>query len=310
MNKKHKIAVLIILLLLLLCYISKNLDSFTNITIVNFFYFAILFPLATLFLCINGLILKYLLIPFEIRLNFKEWLGLSAITSFANLITPFRGGAFARAVYLKNSYDFSYSLFLSTLAGIYVVNLFTHGFTGIVLILLLKLFHNCFNTTLFLFFTVLCITFLSIIIICPKFNSTKHRQLNKAIEVINGFSAIKKNMSIILLIIGSTLLNISIVGTMIYFEFKAIGYKAEFLPSMLISTISSLTLFINITPGSLGIKESAMAFSALITNLSISHTLAAALLDRLIHSLTICTLGPLFSYILFRKHKSPIEASH
>lgn len=121
MNKKIQILVLIILIACFAVYCYQHIDEFRQLNIVNAIYFVPLFFLYVLFFINNGLILKYFLEPFDIRLRFKEWFGLSVITTMGNYLTPFRGGAVARAVYLKKKHKFSYSYFLSTLSGIYIV---------------------------------------------------------------------------------------------------------------------------------------------------------------------------------------------
>lgn len=133
MNKKRifQILVLIILIVWFAVYFYQNIDDFKQLKIINAVYFVPLCIFFILFLINNGLILKYFLESFKIKLEFKEWFGLSVITTMGNYLTPFRGGAVARAVYLKKIHQFSYSYFLSTLAGIYIVIFLVYSFIGL-----------------------------------------------------------------------------------------------------------------------------------------------------------------------------------
>ena len=115
---------LVVTLALIAYYISKHLSDFSELSLINPLW---LIPLAVLFLIVswtNGIKIKYLAEPFGIKLIFKEHFGLSVVTSFYNMITPFRGGLAAKAVYLKNKHGFSYTNYLATVAGLYVINFF------------------------------------------------------------------------------------------------------------------------------------------------------------------------------------------
>ena len=97
-NKKLITAAILILLVTLFIYYLKNhLSDFKQIALINPIYLIPLVIISLIVSITNGLIVKYLAEPFKIKLKFKEWFGLSVITSFYNMITPFRGGLAAKA---------------------------------------------------------------------------------------------------------------------------------------------------------------------------------------------------------------------
>ena len=150
MQKKRIIGIvlLIVILGLFLYYFKLNISDFREIRIVNFNYIIYLFLASSSAFLFLGWINKYHLIPFDIKLSFKEWFGLAAITSFYNVITPFRGGLAARAAYLKRKRGLNYSHFLSSLAALGVMMFIAPCVIGIITLLLLRERYGQFNLTL------------------------------------------------------------------------------------------------------------------------------------------------------------------
>src|SRR3989344_4721531 len=185
--------ILIIILFFFALYIKNHLSDFKQLTIVNQIYLLPLFILSFIPSINNGLVIKYLLEPFKIKMNFKEWFGLSVVTSFYNMITPFRGGAISRAVYLKNKYNFSYTNFLATLSGIYVINFLIATFLGLLSLVYLYYTRGIFNPIVTFILLFFFIPLLIIILLSPNFPETKSNFLNKFISVLNGWNLIRKS---------------------------------------------------------------------------------------------------------------------
>jgi uncharacterized protein (TIRG00374 family) len=300
MNRKNIIQILVILILMIwfAVYFYQHIDDFRRLRIVNTIYFVPLFFLSILFLINNGLILKYLLDPFGIKLKFKEWFGLSVVTTMGNYITPFRGGAIARAGYLKNTHRFSYSYFMSTLTGIYIIVFFVNSFIGLLTMILLYYFHGFFNVFLFITFLVMFLFLSSVVIFSPQIKATKYGYINKFISVLNGWYLIRSNKKTILATCLISLVNIAIIVLMMFLEFKVIGINIPILSVLFLSMVSTLSLFISITPGALGIREMIIAFTATVIDIPIAEALTVSVLDRIIGLIIIFIFGPIFSYIL------------
>lgn len=304
LKKYFSILVLLVLIIWLLKYFLDHINEFKQITIVSYNLLFLLFVLAILFLVNNGLILKYLLEPFKIFLSKKEWFGLSIITTMGNYLTPFRGGAIARAVYLKKKHIFQYSSFLSTLSAIYVIAFLVNSFVGIISVFLIYLLYNQFNIIIFLLFLFIFIFLLFITLFSPKFKETRYSIVNKFINVINGWHLIKSNKKIIKKITLINIINIAIITLMMFLEFKVFGFDISLTKALFIAVVSTLSLFISITPGALGIREAIIVFSAKVIGVTTTQALLVALLDRAIYLTIIFILGPIFSYILLKKSMS------
>ena len=303
MNKKKifQILILVTLIVWFAIYFYYHIGEFKQLRVVNPIYLVPLFFLAILFLINNGLVLKYLLEPFKIKLGFKEWFGLSIITTMGNLLTPFRGGATVRAVYLKKIHQFSYSHFLSTLAGIYVITFLINSLVGLLTMICLYCFYGLFNILIFAIFLCLFLFLLGIVIFSPELKETEYSFINKFIKVINGWHLIKSNKKIITVTGLIALINVVIMLLMIFLEFKVFGVSISLLSVLFLSIVSTLGLFISITPGALGIREAIVAFTATVINIPIPQALTVSILDRAVGLAIIFILGPIFSYILMNQ---------
>jgi len=313
MNKKRVFQILVSVILIgwFGIYFYRHFDEFRELRIVNPILLIPILFLAIIFLITNGLVLKYFLEPFKIKLKFKEWFGLSIINTMGNYLTPFRGGAAAKAVYLKKIHQFSYSYFLSTLVGIYVMVFFVNSFIGVLTMAFLHYFLGIFNVLIFTIFLLLFLFLLDIIIFSPKIKETKHSFINKFINVINGWNLIKNNKKVIAVIGLISLANVAIMVLMMFLEFRVFGLEISLLSVLFLSIVSTLGLFISITPGALGIKEAIVAFTATVINIPISQALTVSILDRVVGLGIIFILGPIFSYILMnQKRNDKIQRNH
>ncbi|MDD5639008.1 MAG: lysylphosphatidylglycerol synthase domain-containing protein, partial [Candidatus Pacebacteria bacterium] len=268
-NKALKVVITMVVILLLIIFFVRNFESFRQIRIYNFW---LLFPLIisfVLFLVTNGIVLKELLLPFKIELSIKEWFGLSVITTAGNLLTPLQGGMVTRALYLKSKHDFSYTNFLSALSGIYIIVFWVNSFVALIAMLLIGHYYSVFNWLVFVTFLIIFLGLSFIIVISPKIKKTfKLEILNKAVRVVNGWLVIKNSKKTILAVTIISLINVFLMSVSSFLEFRVIGVEISFLKALFISIVSTLSLFVSLTPGSLGIKEAFVAFTSGVVGIS------------------------------------------
>lgn len=294
------IPVLIIILFFFVLYIKNHISDFKQLSIVNPLYILPLFVLAFIYSINNGLVIKYLLEPFKIKMNFKEWFGLSVVTSFYNMITPFRGGAISRAVYLKTKHNFSYTNFLATLSGIYVINFIIASFLGLISLIYLHYTENIFNLLVTLILLFFFIPLLIIVLLSPRFPETKSNFLNKFIGVLNGWNLIRKNRKVVLLVSLIYIFQITLFSIAGILSYNVFGISISFAGALFLASIGSLTILIAITPSGLGIVEAVAVFSALVIGITPAQSLSVAIIGRVIGMSIIFILGPIFSYTLMR----------
>ncbi|MBS3112925.1 flippase-like domain-containing protein [Candidatus Woesearchaeota archaeon] len=302
---KHLITttILFAIILLLFNYLKNNLSDFKQLTLVNPLYLFVLVLIFMAGMILNGFLLDYLMRPFGLRLNLKEIIGLPIITNFYNLITPFRGGAGIRAVYLNKKHNFPYVHFLATLGAIYVILFLVNGLGGILSMIYIWLSYNIFNWIIFLAFTVFTLFLIVIIILSPKLPKSKNSLINKFIKVINGWHLIKDNKQVLFIttIIGLVQLILGAINTMITYNLFSI--QIDFFKALFIASVGSLSILVAITPGNLGVGEAISIFSANLIGIPLTEAIAATILLRAINLAVILILGPIFSYILIKHEK-------
>lgn len=282
-------------------YIISNISDFRKLSIVNPAYIIYLVAINLIFAMTNGIVIKEILSPFRIKLIFKEWFGLSVITTFYNTFTPFRGGAIARAAYLKRKHDFSYSNFIATISGVYVINFLAASVLGLISLLFIYIYYGIFNAAVLMIFAAFFIPSLLIVLFSPRFAERKNRYLNNIINIINGWHSIRKDrrtVSVVTIVIASQLI-ISVLGT--FLAYAVFGLDIGMIKSLYIVSISYIGTVISITPGALGIAEAVQVFSALVVGIAPEYSISASLLGRAISIPILAVLGPVFSYILLNK---------
>ncbi len=295
-------SIIILIVILFIYYIKNHISDFEQIKLINPLW---LIPLIILFLLnyyFTGLQTKHLLIPLGIKLKGFEAFAISIVTGFYNLITPAHGGMAIRAVYLKKKHGFSYTNFLSSLIGIYIINFLISSLLGLISLILIYFYYNIFNKIILFIFLGFLIPTLFITTFSPKFKETRYDLINKIIKVANGWHLIKNNKKVILVTILTTMSSLLTTVILTIIAYHIFGIEINFIKSLFLASIGFLSIVISITPGNLGIAEVIAVFSALILGITPAQSLSVAVLIRIVQIIVMVTLGPIFSYILL-KHK-------
>ncbi|MFH1801918.1 MAG: lysylphosphatidylglycerol synthase transmembrane domain-containing protein [archaeon] len=285
-------------------YISKNIEGFRQLSLASPYLITLIALLHVLFLVNNGLMLKLFMIPFRINLIGKEWFGLSAITSFGNYFIPGIGGATSRAVYLKKRYEFPYSRFLGNLAGNYIMVFLTNSFVALVALILAKALFGFWNWILFLIF--LLIFLVALFFVLFHIRPFKAKWLQKANMVIEGWEYVRRSGRLVAGTILIGLMNIIVFSLLLFLEFRVFGFEIGILPVLIVALTSMLSIFINVTPAGLGIKEGLVVLTSTVFGIPPEIAVSVALIDRVVNLIVVFVLGPIFSYVLLKGNsKSP-----
>ncbi len=112
---------------------------------------------------------------------------------------------------------------------------------------------------------------------------------------------------------GLTVLNMALSSAMTWLEFAAFSMKDAFgnaigfSQSVVFTAISSLSVFVGITPAALGIRESLLMFSSEILGISPSQALAVSLLDRTINFIVLALFFGFASIYLKKQLKVKVR---
>ncbi len=298
-NKKTlTIGLTILIITFLGLYIFKTLDSFKELSRINPIYIAIIIPLVVLYFYTNGLFLKIFTDPFNIKL--KEHFLLSITTSFYNLIAPLKAGMGVRAIYLKKKHNLKYSDFIISFFGTNVLIILINSLGALIIFSIIFFKTNTYNIYAYLIFICLTLTCFFIIFYKRTFKN-KNKIFQTLNKLIIGWQKIVKHPKLLIQASLLTTINIFITSIINFLIFKSLNQEISLIQSMYFSVMATLSLFINITPGSIGILEGLYIISGKILNIQPEIALLVALIFRLLFSIVILSLGPIANTILMKK---------
>jgi len=296
MKRYLNVALTIFFLVAFAIYFAYNLNDFKILLDIKIYYLFIIALLQFSVILVNAYFFIFILDGFKLKVNFKESLLITILSAIGNYFTPFRGGAGIRAIYLKRKHAFSYSKFLSTLAGNYIIVFLINSLIALLSLSILLGSGKHVGIEAILLFAGIFMS-LTIIILFPI--STKFLPWKKIALVVNGWNELIKNKPLIIKLIALTLLNAFLGIFLYYIELYAIGVKTNLFYATIFSSISAISLLLSLTPGSLGIRESLLVLFQSSIALETSEILAASVVDRGIYFFVMIILALFIRLINF-----------
>ena len=285
----------IVLLILMVSFLSKNMDVFSsleNLNISDILLVAILQPVTVGIIAItNKLVIDHV----HKRISFSDAFFLQFVNNFLNKIIA-EGGSVYRGGYLKAQYSFSLSKYISTVGGIYIIGLMTNSIMGILLLLIIYFTEHLFNLYVFAVFLTLIVLTILLIIVKPRFND-KNWFFRKINQVLDGWDSIKSSKRLLVSIFILSVLGSLVSAVSTFIAYRGLNADIKFVNSILYSSISMTANFVNLTPGGLGVNEAVLVFSSEVIDLSSETILLGALLLRAITLITSFILGGI-SYLV------------
>lgn len=284
------------LIILFLRSHPELLRALQNVTLFSLFYL-ILVRLGIF--AMNGLFLKEFAAKFGVRLTFHEWFGLASITTMGNYITPFSGGLFLRAAYLKKRYRLSYTQFTTMLTANYLIMFWLISVIGLISLRLLGQGWQPYWPIALLFGSVSMLV--SIIFIFPlRYVAWENRIGRFFNSLLNGWFTVKRDSRLLFHLTVLTTLTIGLNALSFWLVYDALGQDIFFVGALLLGLVAAFSIFINLTPGNLGVQEAMVALSAELLGMGGGEGLVAVLLIRAVTVICAFSLGPIYSYLLSR----------
>ena len=314
MRKNIRTIVTATVLAIFLVYFYFNIDSFKPLLHLNPLLLLLIAVCDLALISANGLVTKFILEPFHKYISITESIYVALITSLGNFFAPAGSGFGIRAVYLKKKHDLAYNDFISTLSGNYVIFLFVNSLLALIALYFLRDHYGSSYVTLLVAFAGLFILSLALMVIkLPHFNtekSIKNKYLKwfvvNLLHVINGWSKIVANKKLLLRLTAVIFFNFLITLVIAKLEFLSIHVKIGLPELVVYNVLGGLSLFINITPANLGVKEAIYIFSSKVLGLSVSQIVLVGIIDRGVLFFVFAVLWLVF--IKLRGKSSPLQA--
>lgn len=296
--KYIKTLITILIVIFFIYYFINNREDLLLVLSTPLEYFIIIAVSFSILVLLDGIFIKVILKSFNKTLTVFESFYISTISYLGNYFLPMRGGAVIRSVYLKKKFDFSYSYFISTLYGFYIIVFLVNSFVALIALLIIQFKYGVVSIPLYIFFGLLFLFMLLLSLVkfpVEKIKGGKYKIVNKVVNIVkdflNGWNIIIKNkqllISLILLTVGKFL-----TSTVLFFvEFKALDITVSFMNVILYNCLSGVSLLVSLTPGSLGIREGIFVITSDILGISNDQIMQLALLDR---GIVVITLVGLF----------------
>jgi uncharacterized membrane protein YbhN (UPF0104 family) len=288
-NKK-RISIILSLLVFVTfgAYFIKNYHSFKSLIDVNV---AFLFAIAISFLfsiTISGIFTKVVLELFDKYLSLFESFKVSLIATVGNFFAPAGAGFGFRAIYLKRNYNLPYSYYISILSGNYIIVFLVNAFFGLLAMFLLRDQYSSQYIALFFIFCAIFIITTLLTLLKPSDKLLQFKPSKGYLKtiitylqnIVIGWAKIIHNKKLLLKLITITIMNFLLTMLIAKLEMSGLKFTISFPSLLLFSVLGSLSLFINLTPANLGVKEAVYIFSSNVIGLSTNQILSIALIDR------------------------------
>ncbi len=307
MRRYASTIIVLVVIFLIVFYLWNQRELVATLRHITFTIVLLLILLRLAIMVLNGLFLYIFVEKFNVRLRVLEWFGLAAVTTMGNYITPLSGGLIARAAYLKHQHRLPYTKFTALLAANYIVMFWLIGFTGLLTLGWLDQFTVDKWPIIILFGAV--VVALSIFAVLPSFHFQSQQRWLQAINSLgDGWQQIRSDRLLLAKITICTILVIIVNGLSFWVGYRALGITVTFSVGILLGLIAAFSIFINITPGSLGVQEAMISLSSELLGIGAGQGLLVVLLIRAASMVSAFTLGPIFTIWLTKQVQS-VETS-
>ena len=263
MKKNFRIIITVLLALttiaLFVYYISHHTNLITKLGQTSPYTIALLIGLYLLWFMSNILILAACLSLCKIGLSASENTLLSAYSTLVNFFIPGQSGPVVRGAYLNRKHKLSVKKYI-------FVTLLYYGFYGLVSAILLLVCNRPWWQTLVASILVVIISF-SVIQLYQK----RKKVVEKSIDW---------KLTKLIYLLMATILQ-AILQLAIYFiELHSINSGIHISQAITYTGAADFALFVALTPGGIGIRESFLLFSRKLHHISSANIIAASVIDR------------------------------
>jgi uncharacterized membrane protein YbhN (UPF0104 family) len=292
----------IVIIGLLLWYLAKHWDSLKGLVNLKLSTIIYLFVAMTVGVVVGSYTIQHLMAAFGIRPGFREMFHLHNATILLNYM-PMKFGTLYRANYLKRHYGLIYAHF--TVLFIYLLILMTMAAAVVGLIVLLTVYGlNRYETLILaiIFLSVLIFSVALVFVPLPAIKGT-----NKLTITLHNLAQGRKMMienkfdlCVNMFLATGCFLSSSVQLAIIYHSMGQNIHPAGYL---VLGAVAYVTMILGITPGSLGLRELALAFGAVALGIDFNVGSLAAVIDRAVVLVWSFTIG--IASTLYLWYKSP-----
>lgn len=282
-------------------YVYAHRAVFAVILSLDWIYLPLMLGVVAASIAINGLTLVVLVYRFGLRLRWVEWFGLTAIAGMGNYAPIPQAGPAARGLYLRKVHALPLSTYSAAVLILYVVALAIQGIVGLIGVAVFEVVGTTPPWPLWMIFGG-C-TSASLLLLPMPTVSAALPWFGKFQEGLQTLRSHRIIASISFLQLLQTL--VSSAG--LWIAFAAIHHPKGFGVCLLLTAMILCSGVFNVTPGNIGVAESAAWFTASLLGYDADLAVVAYTVQRGVSAAALFTVGPIFTIGLSRRRKASGE---
>lgn len=250
------IIILVATVLLFINYGRNNPGAFAVLGTVSLGTVATVLALYSVFITTNAAILFINVRMCSRKISYPDGFLLNAYSTLVNFFGPLQSGPGFRAVYLKKKFGVS-------LKSFGIASLFYYGFFAI--------FSLCF---LLMGFAQMWLGLLVLVMV----GTATLAFIRKRLSSPQAQALVQPRLIALVAVI--TLVQVFLIGLIYFVELTSIDPTISFKQALIYAGAANFAMFVSLTPGAIGIRESFLLFAGRLHHIPESTVLAASLLDR------------------------------
>jgi uncharacterized protein (TIRG00374 family) len=284
--RRFQLILTALVLIAFVAYFIANRTKFKPLLDVNIWLLLLVAGFNVIVIFANGLFTKFILEPFNKSIPMRESFFVSLLSSVGNFFAPVGAGFGFRAIYLKRKFDLPYSEYISSLSGNYIIVFLVNSFFGLLSLYLLSEKQNGQYSILSIIFSIIFLVSAALTVLkIPVGKANSHTKIVNSFwrnlgRVTEGWHKIVSHPKLLIRLVLLTVFNLAITILITWTIIRALHFHISFAPLLLFSVLGTLSLFINLTPANLGVKEAIYLFSSTVLGYSAVQVLSIALIDR------------------------------
>lgn len=297
---------LIAVIILAFFYFRGHGKEFVSKVELSYSFVILMSALIILFQLIAGFKIKILTDIFGLNLKIKEWFGLAQMNSFLNYL-PIKGGAAAKAFYLKGFFNFPYSKYLAVLGTSFIITIASFSAVGVAGMFLVYMKTGIFSSNILIIYIFLAISPLIPFLFLDRIIGwIKNPHLTRFFD---GWRMIRRGGKKLILLVISDVLMVLVDAMRIKLSYGAQGVDLDYYMGLVISPLSNLAAIASQVPAGLGIRETVVGLISGGMGMGFEMGVDASTLDRMILLFWIVILGSLsiVNLIFYRGYGNRIK---
>ena len=305
MSKWLKNILALIILGFLLWYLARNWEQLKAALLELrreqlFVMYCLLFLLSLS----SARVVQCLLNALKTKTGFWDMVRLHNATMLLNY-APMKFGTLFRANYLKRHYGLSYAYFATFFLYITFLMTAMAAIIGLAVLLTIYGLGGYENKVLAVVFAITIVGSLLFLFVPLPIPAGEGRLSSTLRDFLTGRRRVSKERKTILIAVAYLVVNFFLTAVRLWIIYNSMGKSIHVGGYLILGALGFVVLFIGLTPGSLGIRELALGFGAVVLGIPLEVGILAAMIDRAIIISYAFVAGGVCTVWLW--HKSPTD---